>query len=402
MIKQIGGAAQTLQAEPIYFDNSATTPLCPEAITAMERVMQTGYGNPSALYRRGLIAQNEVHTAREKILSLLGVHSAGTFSPLVFTACGTEANNLALFGTARAKAQHKTGKIIVSDSEHPSVLRCAQALEAQGIRVLYLPTRGGLLDLEMLSREVTQDTFLVSLMTVNNETGALYDVARAAHIAKEKNPAVVVHTDAVQAFGRLPVTPEKWGVDLVSLSAHKIGGPKGVGALYISPAVHKAKKIIPVLLGGGQEQGYRSGTENVIGIAGFGAAAAAIAKCEQPQPRIRAYLCNVLRTDPRFSAVVINEAPQGHRAGHILSLTLPGIRSETMLHFLSDRGICISAGSACSSASRHISPALQGFGLNAKQAATTVRISIGPQNTLSQADALLAGLAAGLERLART
>ncbi|MDY2609388.1 MAG: cysteine desulfurase family protein [Eubacteriales bacterium] len=386
----------------VYFDNSATTPLTEAALTQMEQLMHSCYGNPSSLHACGLLAEKAVRTAREQIMRVLGVRRCGAFDPVLFTAGGTEANNLALFGTAHAKAQYRNGQILISDSEHPSVLRCAQALEKEGIRVCRVPTRAGRLDLDAFSAYMTPQTFLVSIMTVNNETGAIYPVAEAAKIAKRINPDVIIHTDAVQAFGRLPVLPEQYGIDLVSVSAHKIGGPKGVGALYVSPAVHKSKKLTPLIFGGGQEQGYRSGTENVIGIVGFGAAAASLSQQRSPQAEIRAYLCEQLRVQKRFADIVINEAPQGCRAPHILSLTLPGIRSETMLHFLSARGICISAGSACASASRHISAALAGFGLSAAQAACTIRLSFGFENTLVQAERFLDAFADGLAQLVRS
>lgn len=381
----------------IYFDNSATTALSAEAKEAMLHAMDT-YGNPSSLHTLGVEADRMLRTARESVLSALGARSSA--GALFFTASGTEATNLAFFGTARAKSRRTAHKIVITDSEHPSVTRCAEALEKEGFTVVRIPTKNGVLDAESLNVALDRDVFLISLMLVNNETGARYDVERAFRLAKARNPEVITHCDAVQGFLKCRFTPQSLGADLITVSAHKIHGPKGVGALYVDKRVLTRRAIIPHLYGGGQENGLRSGTENTVGIAGFGAAAAAGAKAFTANTArlsaLRAYAIEQLQ-----DCEVRLNLPAGETAPHILNLTLPDIRSETMLHHLSSAGICVSAGSACSSHDAHPSDSLLAFGLSAEEAGHSIRISFCEQNTEEEIDCFISALRDGLATLVR-
>lgn len=383
--------------QKIYFDNSATTELCPEAKAAMTRAMDI-YGNPSSLHAEGLEAEKIIKEARLNISSALGVRTTRD-AQLVFTSCGSEANNLALFGVAHAKQRRTANKIITTDSEHPSVEKPLEALAADGFDIVRISTRGGALDMEQLMFEAKENVFMASIMMVNNETGAVYDVAKALKYVKKINPNAVTHCDAVQGFLKVPFTPASIGADLVTVSAHKIHGPKGVGALYISPEIIKAKKIIPWLLGGGQEHGFRSGTENTVGIAGFGAAA------EVGFSSFKSDIAQMIRVRDYIAAHLPEEIkiniPFGERAPHILNITLPQIKSETMLHFLSARGICVSSGSACSSHSHSPSRALTAFGLDAFSADCSIRISLNAKNTEADAEALCSALSEGIKSIVK-
>ena len=388
----------------IYLDNSATTALCPAAREAMLSAMDTIWGNPSSRHAMGTAAHAVLKRAREQVLSSLGVRGAKEEN-LIFTASGTEADNLAILGTARAKKALAGGKIITSDAEHPAVLRAVEALEAEGFRASYISTKHGVFDMEQFRREMTRDTFLVTVMLVNNETGAVNDIRAISDYAKSVNPECIVHTDAVQGYLKIPFTPTTLGADLVTVSAHKIHGPKGVGALYISPYLIKRRAVSPIIFGGGQEFSFRSGTENLPGIAGFGAAAAAgsasmeadIAKMSALRDRLPAMLAD----DAVLSAVGINLPQSEQRAPHIVSLRMPKIKSETMLNFLSGKGFAVSSGSACAAQSGRISNALLCFGLSEAEADTTLRISLCAQNTEEELAALCDALRVGIKMLAR-
>ncbi len=391
--------------KPIYFDNSATTPLCAEAKTAMTAAMET-YGNPSSLHTLGVEAEHIVTDARKAVLASLGVKcvTKNDARQLVFTASGTEADNLALTGAASAKHFRTKKKILISDSEHPAVLETAKALEERGFEIVRVPTVGGVPDYALIERAADRDTILASFMLVNNETGAVYDIRRISAIVKAANPETLMHTDCVQGYMKVPFTAKSLGADMITVSSHKIGGPKGVGALCVSQAVLTAKKLTPVIFGGGQEQGMRSGTENVIGIAGFGAAVkAGIARRDaeiESTRLIRAHLIEALSDSARFPGVKLN-LPGENAAPHILSVTLPSIRSETMLHSLSGTGIFVSSGSACSSNTGHGSHVLAAFGLSAHDADCTIRVSLGGQNTMEEADFFLSELERAMKALVR-
>jgi len=388
----------------IYFDNSATTPLCKEAKEVMCAAMEL-YGNPSSLHTLGVEAEKKVSDARRAILSSIGVRAISKLDErrLIFTASGTEADNLAIIGTSTAKNFGTGKKIITSDSEHPAVLEPLRELENRGFTVVRIPTVGGVPDYDMIQREADKNTILATFMLVNNETGAVYDIARISRIIKAANPEALMHTDCVQGYMKLKFTEKSLGADMITLSAHKIGGPKGVGALYISADMLKKRQLKPIIFGGGQEQGMRSGTENLLGIIGFGAAvkagAALITERAAKEAAIREYLIEKLCDSERFPGVKLN-LPSDH-APHILSITLPGVRSETMLHSLSREGIFVSSGSACSSNTGHGSYVLGAFGLNEKDADSTIRVSLGTQNTAMEADIFLDALERSLKTLVR-
>lgn len=361
--------------------------------------MRDYYGNPSSLHRLGVEAEHVLSGSRASILSALFLGKASK-GRLFFTASGTEADNLAILGCVRAKKLRGRPRIITTDSEHPAVLNPLTEAEKAGIEIVKLPTVGGQLDLAALRHAMTPDTILISLMLVNNETGARYQVEDAFRMAKAVNPDVVTHTDAVQGFLKLPFTPTALGADLVSISAHKIHGPKGVGALWVSDAVMKAKRLTPVIFGGGQEDGMRSGTENLIGIAGFAAA------CENGLQSLKDQIrqTTALRTliEEGLDSEIRLNTPKGTYAPHILSLTLPSIKSETMLHYLSGEGICVSSGSACSSHGKHNNHVLTGFGLTESEADCTIRVSLCGSNTEEEAERFLIALNRGIHTLIRT
>lgn len=389
----------------VYFDNSATTRMSERALSKMMLVAQEFYGNPSSLHSMGLSAEKVMTEARNRILQTMGL-SRGVPGQLVFTAGGTEANNLAIFGSAYAKKRTGSprGRILISEGEHSCVEECCRRLEADGFEVVRIPTRDGVLDLQTLQVALTPNTILVSIMLVNNETGAVYDVKNAFSMAKRLCPNVLTHCDAVQGYMKMKFTPVSLGADLISISSHKIGGAKGVGALYVDPAVLKGKKLIPIIYGGGQESGFRSGTENVYGVAAFGEAAMernqTLAADIAAMTALRDRLEKGIGTRFSDGSVCVNR-PAGVRAPHILNLRVPGVRSETMLHYLSAEGFFVSSGSACSSHSHGVSRALAAFGLSEKDADSSLRISFCPENTEGEVDAFLAALAGGVARLQR-
>ena len=382
----------------IYLDNSATTEISALTKQKMLEAMDV-YGNPSSTHRAGVLARRIIDEAREKVGAALGVIRPNPEN-LIFTGSGSEANNTAILGSAFAKEKRRANKIITTDSEHPSVENVMRKLEKEGFEVVRIPTRGGKVDEERFSAALDDKTLLVSMMLVNNETGAVYDIKKLFTMAKRRCPDVITHCDAVQGFMKVPFTPKTISADLVSISAHKIHGPKGVGALYISPEIIKQKKIIPYIIGGGQENGYRSGTENIVGIAGFGAAA------DEAKKNISASVAKIASLRDVCEKAIIEAGaepnlPEGARAPHVLSIRLPDIKSETMLNHLSGKGICVSAGSACSAHSKNMSSTLLAFGLTERQADCTLRISFSAYNTEEDVLALKAALAEGISTLVR-
>ena len=390
----------------IYLDNSATTPLCAEAIAKMTEVMANTYGNPSSLHKLGLLAEKTVSEAKDQILSALCPPKTGLRpkrDQLIFTASGTEANNLAMIGMMTAKARNKGKKFIVGETEHPSVIETAKHLESLGYRAVYIPSPKGVWDMDAYRAALDRDTVLVCAMLVNNETGAVNDIAAIAKAARAASPDVLVHCDAVQGFLKVAQSALPHA-DSVSISGHKIGGPKGVGALYVSDKILKTKALAPVIFGGGQENGLRSGTENVIGIAGFGEAArvgsAELMKNLAKFAELRAYFAE--KSAEFFGDTVrINEPKSAQKAAHIISLTVSGYRSETLLHSLSSWGVYVSSGSACASNTGHSSYVLRSFGLSDADTDSTLRISLGRQNTKEDIDALLNALKESIAKLAR-
>lgn len=382
----------------IYLDNSATTPLSEAARRKIEECLDI-YGNPSSLHSLGKDAETELKTARTAILSALGSRDRG--DELVFTSCGTEATALALIGCAHAKERREATRILISDSEHPSVKNNAMTLLREGFDVVEIPTRGGVLDTEAVEKALSRPVFLASFMLVNNETGALYDVATAFAKIKARYPEAITHCDAVQGFMKVPFTPASLKADMITVSGHKLHAPKGVGALYVSADMIKKKKISPFLYGGGQEKGMRSGTENTIGIAAFGAAVSDIRGRAEDNRRYMAELYGYAAE--KLSAIdgVRINTPEGARVDHIINLTVKNIKSETVLHFLSADGVFVSSGSACSSHSKTPSSALVAFGLSAAEADQSLRVSLSEYSTREDIDALAASLTSALARLVR-
>lgn len=383
----------------IYLDNSATTALSAAAKEKMLEAMEC-FGNPSSLHPVGQKSRAMLENARREIAATLGVRTTLGAGQLVFTSCGSESDNLAILGVAYAKERRRGGRIITTDSEHAGVENAMQALEKDGFEVIRISTRGGVLDWEQYKAALNDRVFLVSMMMVNNETGAYYDLKRAFTMAKAKNEAIVTHTDAVQGYLKVPFSPSAIKADFVTLSGHKINAPKGVGALYVSPEALKRRDYIPLLLGGGQESGFRSGTENLIGIAAFGAAAkdgfSHFSQRAMHLLELRNYAQEKLASLP-----VRQNIPTGNRAPHILNITLPDIKSETMLHALSAHGICVSQGSACSAHARKVSSALLAFGLSEADAECSLRISFGFENTREDVDALAVALEEEIAKLVK-
>lgn len=376
-----------------YFDNAATTAMCEAAVEAYEKAFKT-YANPSSVHGAGIEAEKLLSASRKKLLSVLCGTGKGT---VVFTGCGTESNALALFGTAYAKKSNEKKNIIISDSEHPSVYNAANELKERGFEVRQIKTGSGKIDPSELAALTDENTFLISIMTVNNETGAVYDIKELCSSAKEKNPRVIFHTDATQAFMKVETDVSVTGVDMMTVSAHKIGGPKGVGALYISNKLISSRSICPVLYGGGQEDGLRSGTENTAGIAAFAAAAEfEKANFTEDTAKIKE-LSRYITAGLEKIGVRVNRPVNA--VPHIISATLPNIKSEVMLRFLSAKGIYISSGSACSSHHPGISRSLMAFGIPAKEADCTVRISLWRDNSIDEAELLIKNMEEGVKTL---
>lgn len=384
----------------IYLDNSATTRISDVALKKYIEISNECFGNPSSLHTLGHEAEKILRAVRESVQKSLGVRDG----EVVFTASGTEANNLAIIGRAYAKERYRRGaKIITTDSEHASVNEPLNDLEKEGYKIVRIPTAGGKVDLERLSDELTPDVILVTVMMVNNETGALYNIPEIARLVKSKVHDALLHVDATQAYMKLPFSKKGLLADMITVSSHKIHGPKGVGALYIDPQVIKTRGISPIILGGGQEGGLRSGTENVPGIAAFGAAVDEgikhLSEYSEKMDKLRSYIIEKIRTSEATSEITLT-LPDSH-APHILNITLPKIKSETMLHYLSSLGIFVSSGSACSSNSNHKSSALISYGKTEAEADSSIRISLSHESTVLEADALISALGDGIKKLAR-
>lgn len=365
----------------IYLDNSATTKPCPQAVEAVANAMTQDWGNPSALYSFGIDAAHRLRTARQQVAAALGAEPDRVF----FTSGGTEADNWAIFGTV--KRLGKRGKHIITTAiEHPAVLNCMKELEAQGYAVTYLqPDRQGNVSLESLKDALQPDTILVSVMMVNNEVGSVMPIAQMAKLTHKRCPDAYFHTDAVQGFLKIPFAAKTLGADLISISSHKIHGPKGAGALYISPRL----KSFPALLqGGGQEGGYRSGTEGTPAIFGFAAACAAMSPASRENAArmatLRDWLIAQLKDLPQ---VVLNGSQE---APHILSISIPGVPVQNTINLLQDAGICVSAGSAC--AKGHRSHVLTAMALPPEVIDASFRVSLSGETTQGELETLVAAL----------
>ncbi len=370
-----------------YLDNSATTPVLPEAAQKALQMMTGEFGNPSSLHSRGFRAKQELEAARAAVAGRLGADPG----EIVFTSGGTEGNNLAVFGAAEA-LKRRGNRIVTTSIEHDSVLNPMGELEKQGFEVLYLqPDREGKISEEQLFDAVDERTVLVSVMLVNNETGAILPVEAAARAIRRKKAPALLHTDAVQAFGKLAFTPKKLGADLVTVSAHKIHGPKGAGALYI----RKGARVLPRAFGGGQERGMRSGTESVPLLCAFGEAVRLLPGPEEVLPRLEK-LNRLLRE--RLAALPGTEVHSPEDGlPYILNFSAGSVRAETMLHFLSERGVYVSSGSACGKAKP--SHVLTAMGLPKEKVASSLRVSFSRFSTEEDVEALARTLAEGLSDL---
>lgn len=377
-----------------YFDNSATTRCFDSVVDIVDQVLRTDYGNSSSLHTKGVEAERYLRYAKEQIAASLKVQE----KEILFTSGGTEADNLALIGTAMAN--YRSGKhLITTQIEHPAVLQTMKYLESLGYRVTYLPVDAyGCIRLEELEAAVTPETILVSIMHTNNEIGSVMPVAEAGRIIKQKNPRALFHVDAVQGYGKCRIHPKKAGIDLLSVSGHKIHGPKGVGFLYVSDKA----KIKPIIFGGGQQGGMRSGTENVAGIAGIGKAVEEIfSHFDEDIDRLYEYKKYFTERALRIPDVTVN-GPQGRDgAPHIVSLSVKGVRAEVLLHSLDAEGICVSAGSACSAHKPTPSATLVAVGIAKELLESTVRFSFSVETTREQLDYALAVLEEQVPKLRR-
>ena len=359
-----------------YLDHAATTPVPAAVAQAMLEVLTNQFGNPSAQYPLGREAKTLTDRCRATVAAALGCKSERLF----FTSCGTESDNWAI-QIALWQGRHVGKHIITTSVEHSAIIQPCKLLEQQGYEVTYLkPDRTGHVTVEQVAAALREDTVLVSMMLVNNETGCIFPVRETAALLREKKSRALLHCDAVQGFLKVPCDPVDWGVDLMSLSAHKVGGPKGIGALYIAEHLRNPRPLLP---GGGQEMGLRSGTEATAQIAGF--AKAVELRMENQEEKlthiaeIKAYCLEKMLTIPTMVQVGRSEAP------HILSLSLPGYPSANIVTDLGAKGICISAGSACHKGkSSHVVSAL---GLDKKTAAGVIRLSFGPETTREDIDA---------------
>ena len=360
-----------------YFDNSATTRCYPEVAEIVVKTMTEDFGNPSAMHLKGVEAEKYVREAAQILAKILKVNE----KEIIFTSGGTESNNLALFGGADAN-KRSGNHIITTSVEHAAVGQPAERLEQMGYEVTIVPVdHRGVVQLEALEKALRPDTILVSTMYVNNEVGAVMPVEEIAKLVHEKSPKALYHVDAIQAFGKYRIYPKKAGIDMLSVSSHKIHGPKGVGFLYIN----EKARIQPQILGGGQQAGMRSGTDNVPGIAGLGVAAKMVytdfdKKIEHMYQLKERLAEGFLKLpDVRLNGMEIREgAPQ------ILSASFLGVRSEVLLHTLEEKGIYVSAGSACSSHKRKAAGTLSAMGMEAAQRESTLRFSFSEENTFEE------------------
>lgn len=378
-----------MEGKEHYLDHSATTPVLEEAAQKAFDMMTGEFGNPSSLHSRGFRARQELEEARAVISARLGAKP----EELIFTSGGTEANNLALFGAAEA-GKRRGNRIVTTAAEHDSVLNPLKELEKQGFEVVFLkPDQSGNLPEEELIEAIDEKTILVSIMLVNNETGAIFPVQAAQRAIRRKKSPALLHTDCVQAFGKLEVTPAKLGADLLTISAHKLHGPKGAGALY----VRKGVRLLPRALGGGQERGLRSGTESVPLLCAFGEAVRLLPKIPDTLPRVEA-LNHLLREGlKRLPGVMINSPEDA--LPYVLNFSAGTVRAETMLHFLAERGISVSSGSACGKAKP--SHVLTAMGLPRERIASALRVSFSRFSTEEDVTALLSALEEGLATLER-
>ena len=373
-----------------YLDNSATTAVTPEVAALAARIMTEQYGNPSSLHRRGFWAERALTETRGQVAAVLRCRP----EEIIFTSGGTESNNLALLGAARA-ARRRGNRIVTTAVEHHSVLAVCRQLESEGFEVTYVsPDAGGVITPESFAAACDEKTVLASCMMVNSETGALHDIPAIAAACRRKNPGILFHADCVQAFGRLEIAPARWGVQLVSVSGHKIHAPKGVGALYVAKGV----RLLPPLYGSGQERGLRPGTENLPGICAMGLAAERMnARRVENAAHFTALRQKLITNLSQSPAVCIN-SPQA-AAPYIINLSVEGIRSEIMIHYLEQFEIYVSSGSACAKGER--SHVLTAMGLPEDRIDSAIRVSMTDTTAEEEIDEFCRRLLQGAATLAK-
>ena len=357
-----------------YLDNSATTRCFPEVVELMNKIYLEEYGNPSSMHHKGVEAERQIAEAKKTLAQILKVSEKN----LLFTSCGTESDNIAIIGGAMANMR-KGRHLITTKIEHPAVLESMKYLESQGFEVAYLPVdEYGIVSPDLVEQTVRDDTILVSVMHTNNEIGAVEPIREIAKRINAKNPSTLFHVDAVQGFGKAQIYPKKWGIDLLSVSGHKIHAPKGTGFLYIGDKV----KVKNLMYGGGQQGGMRSGTENVAGIAAMGLAAKMLYQdFDSSIDRLYGLREKFLDEISDIPDLRVN-GPKGRKcAPHIISLTVPGVRAEVLLHALEERGVYVSSGSACASNKPHTSATLEAIKLPRAYLDNTIRISLSEMTT---------------------
>ena len=375
-----------------YLDNSATTKAFDEVIEAVKSEMSEYYGNPSSMHIKGFEAEKKIKETTKIIASTLKCDE----SEIIYTSGGTEADNMALIGIARA--YKRSGKhIITSSIEHAAILQSAEFLKEEGYEITYLSTdSNGVVNLEELENSIREDTILVSVMGVNNEIGTVEPIEKISEIIKKKNPNTLFHVDAVQAYGKIKLIPKKMGIDLLSVSGHKIHGPKGIGFLYVSYKI----KIKPIIFGGGQQKNMRSGTENVCGIMGLGAAVKKIFdNFDEDTSRMRELRERMIKGLTECEGVTINGADYENSAPHIVSASVKGVRAEVLLHSLEEKGIYISSGSACASNKPAVSATLKAIGVDKDLLDSTVRFSFSVLTTKDEIDYALENFKETIEKL---
>ncbi|HAX52940.1 cysteine desulfurase family protein [Muricomes intestini] len=364
----------------VYLDNSATTRCYPEVGDLVYKVMCLDYGNPSSMHRKGVEAEHYIKDSKDRLSKILKVNPKEIF----FTSGGTESDNLALIGSARAN-RRAGSHLITTAIEHPAILNTMRYLEEEeGFRVTYLPVdANGRVKLDALKEALCQDTILVSIMYVNNEMGAVQPVDEAVQIVKSYNPSILFHSDAVQGFGKYHIYPKRQGIDMLSVSGHKIHGPKGIGFIYIN----EKTKIRPIVFGGEQQKNIRSGTENVPGIAGMGLAAEMIYQdMDMKVALMRDLKSYFLEGISKIENTTVHGLTDENSAPHIISVGVAGIRSEVLLHALEDKGIYVSSGSACSSNHPSVSGVLKGIGAAKEYLDATLRFSMSELTTKEEID----------------
>lgn len=374
----------------VYLDNSATTQVLPQVAELMTKIMCEDYGNPSSLHMKGVQAEQYLRYAKETFAKILKVGEKEIF----FTSGGTESDNMALIGCALA-GRRRGSHLITTQIEHPAVIKTMQYLETLGFRVTYLPVdRFGRVSLKELGRAICRDTILVSVMHTNNEIGSIQPIEEAAALIKDINPGILFHVDAVQGFCKAKIYPRKMGIDLLSISGHKIHGPKGVGVLYINEKVN----LLPIIHGGGQQMNLRSGTDNVPGAAGM-AKAAELLYAHYEEDIAQLYRCkkHFIKGLEKIDGITVNGLLPGDTDGvqnapHIVSVSVSGVRSEVLLHALEEQGIYVSAGSACSARKPQPSAALRAMGADKSLMESTVRFSFSVYTTLEEIDYTLQAL----------